>query len=682
MVQRKVSNKLGIQPKTDTKHVSLKPSLQNHHDVITTKLADLKAIRMKKSWSTKRPEAELPRRAPTLVTPTKTPTPKKPLCSPNYMKSTNSSELHKVNKTNSSLSKVIRTLTRAPTFKHSKTLGKQTHYIDVERATCSSTLKDRKFPSYLRLTDGATEGKGTSVVKVCPYTYCSLNGHHHRTPAPPLKSFLSSRRRVLKTRKHVHTEVTSPRKVEESKAGLVVNDQTDDFFVEIHLPKHEQVFETSFEGDVDQSDIETDSDSSMSFEKNSGDVSDIEWVEGHTQGFDDEKAESLMQEDCSDDEKVEVSTKKDYDGGESGPGFALDGGLLQYVYDEIAEFLQFSDADTVSDSEFTQTEGDYTAEQIVVEKAICTAEGEKGASEESDSFISKSTEDVTGLDSFEEHNGANGYESNEEIDTIEETNDEDMTDSDTEETRSIDMVVEDLPWEASVMDGDQSLAEAEVDQSEAENAEDARLEIVDEYNLFSAEDVADSVIKAIRDQNDAYNNIGPISPRNEDEHDFNEVMFDPIENDIEEVKPLQAIRNEAEVVDKGNSSQGNDSIDDLLDRCNKLKRSVRRKEANEDSEEDRDFNPRPPNFLPIEPEPEAEKVDLRHQDMDERRNSQDWMLDHALQKTVNQLAPARKRKVALLVEAFETVLPIPKYEPHMRRNSSVFSYTRPVQACR
>jgi hypothetical protein len=37
--------------------------------------------------------------------------------------------------------------------------------------------------------------------------------------------------------------------------------------------------------------------------------------------------------------------------------------------------------------------------------------------------------------------------------------------------------------------------------------------------------------------------------------------------------------------------------------------------------------------------------------------------------------------VALLVEAFEKVLPTPKYETHMRHTSATFSHTRPIQAC-
>ncbi|CAN1752644.1 Calmodulin binding protein PICBP [Linum perenne] len=70
---------------------------------------------------------------------------------------------------------------------------------------------------------------------------------------------------------------------------------------------------------------------------------------------------------------------------------------------------------------------------------------------------------------------------------------------------------------------------------------------------------------------------------------------------------------------------------------------------------EKELNPKDPNFLPLfDDEAEGEKVDLKHQMMDERRNSEEWMIHPSLQQTVTKLATARKRKVALLVEAFKT----------------------------
>ncbi|KAJ8543312.1 hypothetical protein K7X08_005835 [Anisodus acutangulus] len=123
-----------------------------------------------------------------------------------------------------------------------------------------------------------------------------------------------------------------------------------------------------------------------------------------------------------------------------------------------------------------------------------------------------------------------------------------------------------------------------------------------------------------------------------------------------------------------------DSSEELPENYRNLRGIARRNDTKE-AEESRGFNPRPPNFLPVEADPDAEKVDLKHQMMDDRKNAEDWMLDFALRRAVDKLAPARKRKVALLVEAFETVLPTSKWEPHLRRSAAGFAHPKPIQAC-
>ncbi|KAH7679328.1 Calcium/calmodulin-dependent protein kinase protein [Dioscorea alata] len=82
-----------------------------------------------------------------------------------------------------------------------------------------------------------------------------------------------------------------------------------------------------------------------------------------------------------------------------------------------------------------------------------------------------------------------------------------------------------------------------------------------------------------------------------------------------------------------------------------------------------------PQYLQVESEPEAEKVDLRHLVMSERRTAEEWMIDYALQEVVNKLGPARKSKVELLVEAFEIVRPTPECELPPKH-----AQQRPVQA--
>lgn len=108
--------------------------------------------------------------------------------------------------------------------------------------------------------------------------------------------------------------------------------------------------------------------------------------------------------------------------------------------------------------------------------------------------------------------------------------------------------------------------------------------------------------------------------------------------------------------------------------------NMTRKKAVQYLDKIRSFNPRPPNFLPVEPDPDAEKVDLRHQEMNEKKDAEEWMIDHALQKLLNRLAPAQK-KVTLIVKAFEAVASVPTSDHTLQHEDVSFARTRPVQAC-
>ncbi|KAG8646467.1 hypothetical protein MANES_09G009350v8, partial [Manihot esculenta] len=78
----------------------------------------------------------------------------------------------------------------------------------VHKATCSSVLKDSKFPDHLELQSGRSESEGISAMKVCTYSYCSLHGHRPSS-SPPLKRFIAMRRRFLKTQRSIRLEIQS-----------------------------------------------------------------------------------------------------------------------------------------------------------------------------------------------------------------------------------------------------------------------------------------------------------------------------------------------------------------------------------------------------------------------------------------------------------------------------------------
>lgn len=147
-------------------------------------------------------------------------------------------------------------------------------------------------------------------------------------------------------------------------------------------------------------------------------------------------------------------------------------------------------------------------------------------------------------------------------------------------------------------------------------------------------------------------------------------------------------------VDSISSSLSGISFEDVSSVCayaassQKKNRSsiAKRRTSEQGVKEMRPFKPKPPNFLPAKTGPEAEKVDLKHQAVDDRRAAEEWMVDYALRKEVKKLARAQKRKVEMLVQAFESVLPTvanEKKQPEQRDNGDkrTFTLAWPSQAC-
>ncbi|CAE6037795.1 unnamed protein product [Arabidopsis arenosa] len=501
--------------------------------------------------------------------------------SPNYMKGTSSSEARKENKKRLNLSRnqknqaglkhdsrygvnkersynkpssrIGRGLTKAPSFKRCS-----------QRATCSSTLKDSKFPEYLMLNHGETfdQVNGTSVLKVCPYTYCSLNGHLHSAQYPPLKSFISMKRQSLKSQKSV--------KMEASKEEYVKMDleEKKDF---------ENGNGSASEVDIDSQISETVSEGAPHSETDSDDYSDSAEMVSLSEGDHDiELKESGLEETLVDDSVNEVQEKVNRDG----------------------------DADLLKESDLEETLVEDSMNEI-------QDEGNRdGDSDHSGCFDSE----VIGI-----------IKNSEEDNAIEET--------------LVDDSVKDLEETANI-DGDANLFgcfnSEVIDMTKNSAASDA-IEDKDAAGEETLKDKAEECKEEFQDQT--------------------EVILMIEEN---EKVPFNRTRKPC------NQEEPDSAISWTIIKC---------KKPVAETEDLRAFNPREPNYLPIVMEEDAEKVDLKHQDIDERRNSEDWMFDYALQRAVSKLAPARKRKVALLVEAFETV------QPHGREPAEVLSYGRHLQAC-
>ncbi|RDY01317.1 hypothetical protein CR513_15361, partial [Mucuna pruriens] len=799
MVQRMVISKLGIQAdrvKSDKCLANLKPSSSQHQDGKTRGTNKMK--KMIKSRSIQLSDFEPPRSPPltrSLSQPRKTPPvhvpttaaspqQQKPLVrrSLNYMKPTSSSDAKKellpVSQRNTQSSSdgknlprnclsnskasfvsckepaktlsrspslnSMRTLTKTPSFKHCKDCSRKftsaVLFEDVnapERATCSSTLKDSKFPTYLMLHPGGTEYEGVSVMKVCPYTYCSLNGHGH-APLPPLKGFMSARRHLLETQKNIKSEAVSPQRwkvppcdtKKDSNIEQIVfrgkpaYDEADsgnptitplaqeigmDFFFEIYAKEREGADKMRKFNSV--KDLELKEDINFANEENgiAAEEDDIKQVIPDVT-CDLPKSQINFEEDFknyfADVAAIEADSKgsfhlgqNDEDADENHPPSwfheeTCTGGYCNEAsYDgEHIENIELDESDSqYSDMDWEEEHFCKFNQEDDTDSSICSTE-ETDSELES---LSESSHDISEMwlhDIFGSHYAdilvEEALQEAEEKNTSFEAQPH-CTNSGLEDTsESIEFVTKetDYPSNGISSEYDQSTLTEKVFQY-LTNAEDNSREN-EKHVAYEA-----SRVSIVLDEETVENSEGHKTRESCEIDESCEDRNASLENDDDGISQENQIHSsevpeestiivqEQKLLEEnpveGSKLQSTD--DEEQHTCKNWQWGTKRKRPVEEDEEMRKINPRNPNFLPLVPEPEPEKVDLKHLVIDERKNAEEWMLDFALRQAVTRLAPAGKRKVSLLVEAFETVMSMPKCEAHMR-NDSPFAQAIPIQA--
>ncbi|XP_031091596.1 calmodulin binding protein PICBP-like isoform X1 [Ipomoea triloba] len=595
MVQRKLPTKL------DHIMVNSKPLLASlKQSSLLPQHQDAKKKKMKKSGKTTTFENF---RSP----PARTPPPQKqqrsspvrasPSSTPNYMKSTSSSDARKERSPHKSSSGAksgqnpakastrttsLRALTKAPSFKPAR--AKKCSQVvmcedlEVQRATCSSTLKDSKFPCYLELSPGGTESQGTSAMKVCPYTYCSLNGHH-RLPLPPLKCFVSARRRALKGQRSFKIGCLSPRRSKPS-AG---EEENMEFSVEIFCK------ERADEDDEIQENRDL--------------------VPASAEEAEELRHECLSEEDHGSLGNQSDSEDSDMEGMEDSALF-IDAGVSEETdLDKNGCHVIIQNESTLKTDNNNEEEEEETGciiDENILQKSLDEEEEEKTG------FI---IDEISDEKSFDEESMSSGAW---------------LSDDDDDDTQS----------SISCLESSSSCV------------------YVEETTQVSDEEICRENMIPPEDQESNDSNDSICSDCVEEIHNVDEQL-------MVEVRKTQKMASENQTLD--------------LELPNLRGTAKNRRETEEELGE---FNPRGPNFLPLEPDPEAERVSLKHQSMDERKNGEEWMVDYALRQAVSKLAPARRKKVALLVEAFETVSPIPKFESHLSHTTKLFPPpSRSIQAC-
>lgn len=824
MVQRKVPNKLGIQ----ADHVKSEKGLLATLKTPSFQHQDIKK-KMKKSGSFKRPETERlhssnmkrqmkqPGKPPPeshSVTPRKlSPIKAVMATTPNYMKSTSSSDARKERglqassrspqtssdsksslrrnslnsnrkpSLNSSNKAVVRNLTKAPSFKPIRSSAKKCSQmilcenIKAQRGTCSSIIKDHKFPAYVTLSPGATEAEGTSKMKVCPYTYCSLNGHHHHDALPPLKSFMMVKRRILKAQRSVKLECLSPRRkkpiqdiMEEAEVqqfdskehppsgnSSLCQEEHGEYFIEIYSKEKEDRSGTNQDiADCSVSDIkvavgvqDTFAADNREDQQNSlGNPLDFFPENNHNIGVGDKGyTPKLVQDKIELDfldflYEMEVENPPsiqseetdsedycvDWDAGVYIGGSHPGGGNSIKIDDMIdlgktnspLDYALYLDGvSEVCDESFTSEimqesidneiayeawSGDDDSEFISSHQDIWPSDGIMYDDQNHKRFgtyeLDDQLDDTVTVDSASlEIDGLgvgmiNGAQSDDEFvqEKIPETEDwhhmgcqaseephamsknqiPKLTSSIGTQTENENEYQHDMSWKL-----DEVLKRSIGTQTDFEDddKENTQIDQLASGNMHEEEgkqwiDGTENITLVQNSEEDADQTVAGESVSDND-------LF-PNEDNAKESGSNKGVAESAHLgINKTEEASGTEKLEKHVGGCSeeeitKLNRIIKgNKRAISQNDEQMEFNPRAPNFLPVESHPDAEKVDLRHLTLDEKKNTDEWMVDYALQQALTKLAPARKRKVALLVAAFETVTPTPNESPARLSSATV-----------
>ncbi|KAK1576960.1 hypothetical protein Q3G72_017887 [Acer saccharum] len=606
-------------------------------------------------------------------------------------------------------------------------------YSNVERPTCSSTLKDNKFPHQVEVKTGGGESGGHSAMKVCTYTYCSLHGHRHGN-LPPLKRFVSMRRRLLKKQKSMKPESRSTTKAKRSTnrrigtqtSQIVCNgDSADKEAIQDNIA-NSSVTKKVFKPGLNRAGHHSGEDKHM------GDCESL--------------TETLLGETSSHPHDLSFEQHKTSDSLTAKPETQVAFSAVQETSEEgeIAASSTCSRDDepilSVDHHKFTKASLPELKDSIRCDNLSLKLDGIVSSSNEEVPMDAIVRQEANGDSAASSTTRVTGKEKNEIFEpdnTFLEGNSpagDSTLNSNTDEPHKIQMenrkymgfwgliyqhmksgiaeeVETELPLDGKekeeVKDDNALLQEQEsiscqslsgTDQNIGMgecDAGDQKFELWQNDAVKLVQEAFDKILSEIPDNSADDQSISSDITSEEDLLEKNQSdggersITSSFECTKESVKQIPE-ESEVEAIDvnsktseeeKAASKQENKSSQQISKNWSNLKKVIILKRFVKALEKVRDFNPRKPRFLPVDPDPETEKVNLRHQTVEERKNADEWMLDYALRQVISKLAPAQKRKVDLLVQAFETVTPPTDFKTRLRFNAESSSLATPVQAC-
>ncbi|KAL7138391.1 hypothetical protein ABFS83_10G160500 [Erythranthe nasuta] len=572
--------------------------------------------------------------------------------SPNYLKATSSSKGKNTSFQTSTLrvsdplkpkpktlsrtsSRNVRVLIKKASFKPKRSplsTSDRSNVISVDRATHSSILKDStKFPKLVEdVHSERAESEEVSKVKICRYQHCSLHGHchgDHENPVPPLKKFVYKRR--LSMKKQRGSSVVPKNEPSGKKKNIL---------------QEKRQTATSAEPWNQELEKEVQIQESGLFEVAFGEISFPE---------------------RSYRDSLEIIGKY------SSPEFGLNGYCLKCSCSIIngnnnekpPNEVIITNEESNTDCLKTPVKVDEASEEKSV-FSYSQASSDNNSGEEVESIaesnpiqVPKINEEVVGVKENQERGSKLVFSKPRHV-SMWHLIHQHMSSSNSSPENKLSENDDSLP----------AMESADSDVSPTENAE-SEIEV---RKLFAIKLVRQAIEKIllpeIQDQSsDDMSVTSEDTPRSEPVEENQNKEFDADKGEMD----VQSNPKEESVVtdDVRKSEKKAPKHWSNLKKWILLQRFIRA------LEKVKTFNPKKPKILPINPDPESEKVNLRRQTVEQRKNSEEWMLDYAIRQAVNELAPTQKRKVALLVRAFETVVPSEEeYSPVQSRTPKLKEY--------
>lgn len=616
-----------------------------------------------------------------------------------------------------------RILTKTASLKSNKSSMKKSSEVSeisessIVRATCSSTLKDSKFPHRSELQQGGSDSKDIQALKVCSYSYCSLHGHHHGT-VPPLKRFVSMRRRLLKTQKSMKSESHSVPKAKRSKnrrkgaqTSQVTSNRdsadqetlyTDPSFEQqktsnpLIANQQTQVAISARQGTSEECHCITTESVKVIPEANNagkeeeeivvsglhnGDDKSILTVDPHT--IIESSLRSLKDSIKCDDQCLKlddvVSTShervpEDADVHKEVNGDTIAPLNLEVHKDNCELDIKVSEASTTSREINEEKDEDSEPDNGFLEELSpsgdstpdCTTDQPQQTQMAKQKYMGlwgliyqhMASSMTTEVETEAANSGKNKEEQVKDKYTVSQMNDSFSCQGSTGTNE--DMVMGDHDADDQKFELWQSNAIKQVQQ--------AFDKIFSEIPDQSSDDRSSDVIpeQEVLENNQYESGQQSISS-------YLDCTKERIVQDQEEAQ-LEEIHINSTEEEKAELRVANKSSKQISKSWSSLKKVIILKRFVKALEKVKKFNPGKPQYLPRESDPEAEKINLRHQTVEERKNADEWMLDYALRQVISALAPAQKRKVALLVQAFETVTP-PEIRTCLRSSATASSHT-------